>query len=45
MTVKPSKIYDFVVPANGPFLLTVAGDYFKILASTGRSTSKPTGAS
>ncbi|GKT19560.1 hypothetical protein AVHY2522_22930 [Acidovorax sp. SUPP2522] len=35
MTVKPSKIYDFVVPANGPFLLTVAGDYFKILASTG----------
>ncbi|GKS96775.1 hypothetical protein [Acidovorax sp. SUPP2825] len=35
MTVKPSKIYDFVVPANGPYLLMVAGDYFKILASTG----------
>lgn len=33
--MKPTKIYDFVVPANGPYRLTVAGDYFKILAATG----------
>jgi len=36
--MKPSKIYTFDVPAGGAFRLTVAGEYFKILATTGAVT-------
>ena len=35
MSFKPSKFYDFTVPANGSYVLTVAGDYFKVMSSTG----------
>ncbi len=35
MTFKPSNFYDFTVPANGAFLLTVAGDYWKIMSASG----------
>lgn len=35
MNLKPTNIYDFVVPANGVYRLHVAGDYFKILSASG----------
>ena len=33
--MKPTQIYTFDVPADGAFNLKVAGEYFKILSSTG----------
>lgn len=35
MSFKPSKFYDFTVPASGAYTLTVAGDYFKVMACSG----------
>ncbi|AVS74489.1 hypothetical protein [Paracidovorax cattleyae] len=40
MSFKPSQFYDFTVPANGAYLLTVAGDYWKIMASSGQIAIK-----
>lgn len=33
--MKPTKFYDFTVPANGTYRLLVAGDYFKIMSASG----------
>lgn len=33
--MKPTKIYQFTVPAFGSFPLLISGDYFKIIAATG----------
>lgn len=33
--MKPAKIYDFTLTANGSFVLPVEGDYFKVLSATG----------
>lgn len=38
--MKPSAFYEFTVPAWGAYTLTVSGDYFKILASTGAVSVK-----
>lgn len=38
--MKPSGFYDFTIPAWGAYTLTVAGDYFKILAATGQVSVK-----
>lgn len=35
MSFKPSKFYNFTIPASGSYTLTVAGDYFKIMAASG----------
>lgn len=35
MSIKPTNIYDFTVPANGVYRLHVAGEYFKILLASG----------
>lgn len=33
--MKPSQFYEFTIPAYGAYMLTVGGDYFKILRATG----------
>ena len=33
--MKPSQFYDFTIPANGAYTLTVGGDYFKIMRALG----------
>lgn len=35
MSLKPTDIYEFTVPASGSYRLMVQGDYFKILAASG----------
>lgn len=35
MSLKPTDIYEFTVPANGSYRLMVQGDYFKLLAASG----------
>lgn len=38
-----SRVYDFVIPANGSVYLEVPGDYYKILSNTGNLSTRRDG--